>query len=107
MPSLWYIGGIIIDSEPLDHRSDQESNRGDSCLPATEGDPALYPADEGSYPRRSVLGGPMILCASNRRAEISVSIQCSEKVFLETNIEAISASDAAITTVPSAETMKP
>jgi len=80
MPSLWHVGGIIIDSKPLDYRSDQESNRGDSCLPPTEGDPALYPADEGSYPRRSVLGGPMILCASNRRAEISVSIMLGESI---------------------------
>jgi hypothetical protein len=29
------------------------------------------------------------------------------EVFIGTNIDAISASDAAITTVPSAETMKP
>ena len=107
MPSLWYVGGIVIDSKPLDYRSDQESNRGDSCLPATDGDPALNPADKGSCLGRSVLGGPMILCTSNGRAKISVRTQCSEKAFIGTNIEAISASDAAITTVPSAETMKP
>jgi hypothetical protein len=72
MPSLWYVGRIVIDSKRLDHRSEQESNGGESCLPGTEGDPALNPANKGSCPRRSVLSGPMILCTSNRRAKISI-----------------------------------
>src|SRR3954453_1432343 len=107
MPSLWYVGGIIRDSKPLDHRSDQESNGGDGCLPATDGDPALSPADKGSCPRRSVLSGPMILCTGNRRARIFSKDPMLGELFIGTNIEAISASDAAIITEPSAETMKP
>ena len=71
MPPLWYVVGVVVDSQSLDHCRYQETDRSDSCLPATDCDPALYPANKGSGSGRSVLRGPMILRASNGGAKTS------------------------------------
>jgi len=109
---LWHIARIVEDDQPLNHGCGEKTHRCQSGLPGEEGNPALDPAEKGTQLRRGMLSRPVILRAGDGGAEdatrlFSLPLDQQDWNKIRTDMDAISASDAPIASVPPTETMKP
>jgi hypothetical protein len=106
LPSLRLVSWMVEESNGLNHNGKQICHGGESREPAQNCQPSLAVAEKRHVFSWSMLRSPMILCASNGRARAaSVFSRCD--VFSEPYMEAISAIDVAMNTVPSTETRNP
>lgn len=106
MPAFCCIVRMVENGKALDHGCKKEADGRDCSNPTGDGDPTLEVADEGTILSGGMFSSPVVLCTCNGGSAKQSNVDLKVLV-VRTNIDAISAIEAATTKVPNVAMMKP